>query len=189
MLTTSLRSAVRASAVSLPSVNPTAGAAIAVPKLLETASNGLHQRRYSSSKPPVPPNDGSRPIDTSSQAPAKGVSPTGQKRDGKTAKRRAKESRRNGSGKSSQSSAFLNLPSVPSTQHLQPQGLWICLRCSPRKSFLLTFFGGVVQTCMWHRSFPFIVPCRSLPLFRRQPARTRSTRFSTRRLRGKVPTT
>lgn len=126
MLTTSLRNAVRTSAVSLASVNPAASAAVAVPKLLETASHGLHQRRYSSSKPPVPPNDGSRPIDTSSQTPAKGVSPTGQKRDGKAAKRRAKESRRSGSGKSSQSSAFLNLPSVPSTQHLQPQGLFIC---------------------------------------------------------------
>lgn len=109
MLSSSIRRVVRASAVSLPSVTPSSVGASSN-GLLVPATRTAHQRRYSSSKPPVPPNDGSRPIDASSQNPAK-VNPAGEKR---ASKRR--------SAKSSQHTAFLNLPSVPSTQHLQPHG-------------------------------------------------------------------
>ncbi|KAI9374295.1 hypothetical protein BJX61DRAFT_498986 [Aspergillus egyptiacus] len=78
------------------------------------------QRRYSSSSKP---SDGSR-FDASSQAPAKGVS-AGEKREGKSSRRRRKdESGRNGS-KSNQGTAFSRLPSVPSTQHLQPHDVHI----------------------------------------------------------------
>ncbi|KXG46965.1 protein of unknown function DUF1713, mitochondria [Penicillium griseofulvum] len=83
------------------------------------ATRPLHQLRYSSSssKPPVPPSDGSRRMDTS--APAKGVNSTSEK--SKANRRRGKDSStRNGSSKSSQHTAFSNLPSVPSTQHRQP---------------------------------------------------------------------
>ncbi|KAJ5550961.1 hypothetical protein N7461_005659 [Penicillium sp. DV-2018c] len=87
------------------------------------ATRSLHQRRYSSSsKPPVPPSDGSRRVDTST--PAKGVNSTGEK--SKTSRRRGKDSAaRNASSKSSQYSAFSNLPSVPSTQHRQPHDVHV----------------------------------------------------------------
>lgn len=87
--------------------------------VLATAT--VHQRRSSSSKPPAPPNNGSRPLEAS-QTPTKGVSPSGTKRDGKAAKRRGKDNGRNGIGRPGRQTAFLNLPSVPSTQHLQPHG-------------------------------------------------------------------
>lgn len=121
MLASSLRRVARPSAVPL-----TSGSISSTPTVA-SSSNGVlatvirqAQRRYSSSsssKPPVPPSDGSRRIDAS--APAKGVNPSGKaSREGKASKRR------NGrqSAKSSQDAAFLNLPSVPSTQHMQPHG-------------------------------------------------------------------
>ncbi|KAJ5093427.1 hypothetical protein N7456_009288 [Penicillium angulare] len=89
------------------------------------ASRHLHQRRYSSSssKPPVPPSDGSRRLDTST--PAKGVNSSSEK--GKSTRRRGKESgARSGSSKSSQQdTAFSKLPSVPSTQHRQPHDVHV----------------------------------------------------------------
>jgi hypothetical protein len=122
MLNSSVRRVVRSSALSLSSVAPAVGVGASATGFLSTASRRAHPRRYSSSKPPVPPNDGSRPMDASSQTPAKGVNPAGQKREGKASKRKGKDNGRNGSAKLNQSSASLNLPSVPSTQHLQPQG-------------------------------------------------------------------
>lgn len=91
--------------------------------VIASATNGLvttrtQQRRYSSSKPPVPPSDGSRGFDASSQTPAKNVSPSNaDKRDGKASKKRGKDN-----GKNSKPESLLNLPSVPSTQHLHPLG-------------------------------------------------------------------
>ncbi|GAQ04242.1 hypothetical protein ALT_1563 [Aspergillus lentulus] len=94
---------------------------------LASSSNGffgttehVRQRRYSSSS--SKPSDGSRNIDASSQTPAKGVN-SGDKRDGKSSKRRGKDGR-NGS-KSNQHAAFSRLPSVPSTQHLQPHDVHV----------------------------------------------------------------
>ncbi|KAL4942248.1 hypothetical protein BDV06DRAFT_192602 [Aspergillus oleicola] len=81
---------------------------------LATATTGIvRPRRYSSSS--------SKPVDASSQTPAKEVS-SGAKREGKSSKRRGKDGKGNGrnGSKSSQPNAFSNLPSVPSTQHLQP---------------------------------------------------------------------
>ncbi|KAJ5327584.1 uncharacterized protein N7506_010686 [Penicillium brevicompactum] len=90
------------------------------------ATRPLHQRRYSSSssKPPVPPSDGPRRLDTT---PAKGVNSSSEK--SKATRRRGKDSAtRHASSKSSQQhAAFSNLPSVPSTQHRQPHGK--CLVC------------------------------------------------------------
>ena len=104
------------------------------------ATRHVHQRRYSSSKPPVPPSDGSRRLDTST--PAKGVNSSGEK--GKTTRRRGKDNgARNGSSKASQQhAAFSNLPSVPSTQHRQPHGECLDYSFISYSSFctVLTFF-------------------------------------------------
>lgn len=86
------------------------------------ATRQAHQRRYSSSsKPPVPPSDGSRRMDAST--PAKGVSSSGEK--SKSSRRRGKDNGPRGGSSKSQSqqhAAFSRLPSVPSTQHQQPHG-------------------------------------------------------------------
>ncbi|EEH33385.1 hypothetical protein PAAG_04435 [Paracoccidioides lutzii Pb01] len=98
------------------------------------SSSGLtctrtNQRRYSSSKPPVPPSDGSRGIDASSQTPAKGVNPSkkegSEKCEGKTVKRRNDKDASNVFSKSKNNGSFLNLPSVPSTQHLHPHDIYV----------------------------------------------------------------
>lgn len=119
MLASSVLRVARSPAVPFPAVTP----AITSTSngLLATATRRQAQRRYSSSKPPVPPSDGSRGIDTS-QTAAKGVNPSGQKRDGKSSRRKGRDNGRHGSAKSSENTAFLNLPSVPSTQHRQPHG-------------------------------------------------------------------
>ncbi|PLN85568.1 hypothetical protein BDW42DRAFT_160767 [Aspergillus taichungensis] len=107
---------------------PISGISRSSTQTLSTSSNGLlgatqhvRQRRYSSSS--SKPSDGSRRVETSSQAPAKGVN-SGEKREGKASKRRGKDNGRNGP-KSNQPSAFSNLPSVPSTQHLQPHDVHV----------------------------------------------------------------
>ncbi|CAI7665640.1 unnamed protein product [Penicillium bialowiezense] len=88
------------------------------------ATRPLHQRRYSSSssKPPVPPSDGPRRLDTT---PAKGVNSSSEK--SKATRRRGKDSAtRHASSKSGQQhAAFSNLPSVPSTQHRQPHDVHV----------------------------------------------------------------
>ncbi|KAL4810055.1 hypothetical protein BDV18DRAFT_52393 [Aspergillus unguis] len=108
MLSSSLRRAAWAP------VAPVSGICRTSTQGLATASTGIvRQRRYSSSS--------SKPVDASSQLLAKEVS-SGGKREGKSARRSRKDgsgSGRNGS-KSSQPNAFSKLPSVPSTQHLQP---------------------------------------------------------------------
>ncbi|KAL4931206.1 mitochondrial 37S ribosomal protein mS38 [Aspergillus undulatus] len=108
MLSSSLRRAVW-----VP-IAPVTGACRTSSQGLATASTGIvRQRRYSSSS--------SKPVDASSQAPTKEVS-SGAKRAGKTSRRNGKDGSGNGrnGSKSSQPNAFSNLPSVPSTQHLQP---------------------------------------------------------------------
>ncbi|KAJ5594764.1 uncharacterized protein N7459_000972 [Penicillium hispanicum] len=118
MLSTSLRRAVWAPLSGIPRSGqnvPSTG--------LVGSTRHVHQRRYSSSKPPVPPSDGPRRIDTST--PAKGVNSSSEK--GKSARRRGRDnSARNGSSKSSQQhEAFSKLPSVPSTQHRQPHDVHV----------------------------------------------------------------
>ncbi|CAI7613664.1 unnamed protein product [Penicillium palitans] len=120
MLSTSLR---RAAWTPMPLPGITRSGQTLTSSLLG-ATRPLHQRRYSSSssKPPVPPSDGSRRMDTS--APAKGVNSSSEK--SKANRRRGKDSSaRNGSSKSSQHTAFSNLPSVPSTQHRQPHDVHV----------------------------------------------------------------
>ena len=124
MFSSSVRRAARTPTVPFPVVpRPTLASASST-----SSSSGYtrtHQRRYSSSKPPVPPNDGSRGIDASSQTPGKGVNPSAkegaEKREGKASKRKGKDGSGNGSVKSKHA-AFVDLPSVPSTQHVHPNG-------------------------------------------------------------------
>lgn len=134
MLSTSLRRAVRttttnSSSIPFPAILPSVSAVASAKNSFVTATNrrqgAQHQRRYSSSKPPVPPNDGSHPIDTSSssQTPAKGGVNNGNKSAGKSASDKAKDSHGRKASKSRQAPApFLNLPSVPSTQDTPMQG-------------------------------------------------------------------
>ena len=105
MLSSSLRRVAWAPTVPMPGISRTSGQALA-------ATSNVRQRRYSSSS--SKPSDGSRKVDTSSQTPAK--TSRRSRRDGNG---------RNGSSKPNQNPAFSNLPSVPSTQHRQPHGMYI----------------------------------------------------------------
>ncbi|PWY90181.1 hypothetical protein BO70DRAFT_359177 [Aspergillus heteromorphus CBS 117.55] len=120
MLSSSLRRAAWAP------MGPIAGISRASSQALTTSANGLigsthvRQRRYSSSS--SKPSDGSNKVDASSQTPAKGVN-SADKREGKASRRRSKDS--NGRNASKQQTAFSRLPSVPSTQHLQPHDVHV----------------------------------------------------------------
>ncbi|KAA8646362.1 hypothetical protein EYZ11_008739 [Aspergillus tanneri] len=123
MLSYSLRQAVWAPIVPITGISRSSSQA------LTTFSNGLigatqqvRQRRYSSSS--SKPSDGSRRIDASSQTPAKGVN-SGEKREGKASRRKGKDSNGRNGSKSNQHTAFSRLPSVPSTQHLQPHDVHV----------------------------------------------------------------
>ena len=165
---------------------PISGISRSSTQTLSTSSNGLlgatqhvRQRRYSSSS--SKPSDGSRRVEASSQAPAKGVN-SGEKREGKASKRRGKDNGRNGP-KSNQPSAFSNLPSVPSTQHLQPHGEFAppihVLEYSRLAQAKYIF--PRVQMSMWRRSSPSIAPSPSRPPSPRPPPPKPSTLSSQRR--------
>ncbi|KAL4897212.1 hypothetical protein BDV59DRAFT_86406 [Aspergillus ambiguus] len=108
---------------------PITGIARASSQALPASSNGLlsptqhvRQRRYSSSS--SKPSDGSRGVDASSQTPAKGVN-AAEKREGKASKRRGRDGNGRPGSKANQNAAFSKLPSVPSTQHLQPHDVHV----------------------------------------------------------------
>ncbi|KKZ62764.1 hypothetical protein EMCG_02874 [[Emmonsia] crescens] len=142
MFSSSARFVARSSPVIvLPSpARPSTAVIVAASSCL--ASTRSHQRRYSSSKPPVPPSDGSRGIDPSSQSPAKSVSPSNkenaEKREGKAAKRRGGKDSSNVSAKSKHNEPFLNLPSVPSTQHLHPHDVHVASFFSTHRPMSVT---------------------------------------------------
>ncbi|EAU35952.1 predicted protein [Aspergillus terreus NIH2624] len=123
MLSSSIRRAAWAPIV------PISGIARASSQALPGSSNGLlgatqhvRQRRYSSSS--SKPSDGSRGVDASSQTPTKGVN-AGEKKEGKASRRRGRDGAGRTGSKSSQNAAFSKLPSVPSTQHLQPHDVHV----------------------------------------------------------------
>ncbi|KAE8355167.1 hypothetical protein BDV28DRAFT_129428 [Aspergillus coremiiformis] len=121
MLSSSLRRAAWAP------IAPISGIARSPSHALPASSNLLgaahvRQRRYSSSS--SKPSDGSRKVDASSQTHAKGVN-AGEKREGKTSRRRGKDSSGRNGSKSNQHAVFSRLPSVPSTQHLQPHDIHV----------------------------------------------------------------
>jgi hypothetical protein len=85
-----------------------------------------HQRRHSSSKPSSPPDGGSRSLDTPAEATSKGTSPAS-KQDGdkRSTTRMGRRKSRDASVETAaktKDETMLNLPSVPSTQHLHPHG-------------------------------------------------------------------
>lgn len=90
-------------------------------------STRSHQRRHSSSKPPIPPNNGAPPI-PSSHVKQVGTPRSTDKRAGaesRLSKRKAQKHEKTEGLK--QEDGFCNewtrtLPSVPSTQHLNPKG-------------------------------------------------------------------
>ncbi|EAW09809.1 mitochondrial 37S ribosomal protein mS38 [Aspergillus clavatus NRRL 1] len=124
MLSSSLRRAAWAPIVPIPGISRTTSQALAATSNgLLGATEHVRQRRYSSSSSSKP-SDGSRNFDASSQTPAKGVS-SGDKREGKSSKRRGKDSNGRNGSKSNQHAAFSRLPSVPSTQHLQPHDVHV----------------------------------------------------------------
>lgn len=121
MITSSLRRAVR----SHPS--PSFLSRPATPSIAASFSSQSHQRRHSSSKPPVPPNDGPASV-TNPSVKAVG---TPRSKDSPTEKRSGAESRlsrrkiprdRNEQAAGGNDEWTINLPSVPSTQHLDPKG-------------------------------------------------------------------
>ena len=113
-----------------------------------------HQRRHSSSKPPVPPNHGSSNLPAASQGSVKTVTSkpkaVSDKRAGaesRLSKRKTKD--QSVAGTPSKAGVPLNIPMVPPTQHLQPRGAFpwktlfallakICFRCSPSFFVLYT---------------------------------------------------
>ncbi|KAL4879688.1 hypothetical protein BJY04DRAFT_92701 [Aspergillus karnatakaensis] len=116
MLSSSLRRAAWAP------LAPVSGICRSSTQALGASSAGLtptRQRRYSSSS--SKPSDGSRRFDASSQTPAKEVNAK-EKREGKSSRRRGKDGSGRSGSKSNLPTAFSRLPSVPSTQHLQPIG-------------------------------------------------------------------
>ncbi|PGH00371.1 hypothetical protein AJ79_08223 [Helicocarpus griseus UAMH5409] len=143
MFSSSARFVARSSPVTaLPTAPRASTGVIAAASSGFTSTTRTHQRRYSSSKPPVPPSDGSRGIDASSQSPAKNVSPSnkqgGEKREGKAAKRRGGKDGSNAAAKSKNAEAFLNLPSVPSTQHLHPHDIHVASFFSTHRPISVT---------------------------------------------------
>lgn len=98
-------------------------------KSVAAFSTRCHQRRHSSSKPPVPPNNGSPPIPEDSVKQV-GTPRSNDKRTGaesRQSKRKVAKSEKTEPGKQVQEAKgnewTLQLPSVPSTQHLNPKGM------------------------------------------------------------------
>ncbi|KKK15753.1 hypothetical protein P175DRAFT_0436318 [Aspergillus ochraceoroseus IBT 24754] len=123
MLSSSLRRAAWAPIVPISGISRASGQALAASStnIIRTTQHA-RQRRYSSSS--SKPSDGSRRVDASSQTPTKGVN-SGEKREGKPSRRRGKDGNGRGGSKSSPPTAFSRLPSVPSTQHLQPHDVHV----------------------------------------------------------------
>jgi len=133
MFNTSLRRVARscpnASLSPLRSSTPTSNATT----ITATFTTHSHQRRNSSSKPPVPPNNGQPPIPTASVKQVGAPRSNTDKRPGaesRLAKRKSTKGEKvevKSSGKKDDVQLYSNewtrsLPSVPSTQHLNPKG-------------------------------------------------------------------
>ena len=121
MITSSLRRAVR----SHPS--PQSISRPSTPSVAASFSSRSHQRRQSSSKPPIPPNDGAANVTN----PSVKTVGTPRPKDGSSQKRPGAESRlsrrkiqrdRNELVADGKDEWAIDLPSVPSTQHLDPKG-------------------------------------------------------------------
>lgn len=101
------------------STNPIA--ALPIPILCRT-----HQRRHSSSKPSSPPDGGPRGLDAPAEGPTNKAAPASKQDNEKRpstrlGRRKSKDVATETVGKA-KDDTILNLPSVPSTQHLHPHG-------------------------------------------------------------------
>lgn len=85
-----------------------------------------HQRQHSSSKPSSPPKTTARAIDTpskaSAQEPSHSAKATPEKRTNTRLSRRKTKDITTLALRKAKDDALLTIPSVPSTQHLHPQG-------------------------------------------------------------------
>lgn len=88
----------------------------------------VRSRRYSSSKPSSPPKDESRAITTPSTAPAKEALAKERSDQRRVNRRKSKDVGHESRGKSKDSSPP-NMPSVPSTQNLNAQGIFHAWGC------------------------------------------------------------
>ncbi|KAF9893056.1 hypothetical protein FE257_012467 [Aspergillus nanangensis] len=123
MLSSSLRRAAWAPILPISGISRASTQALPASSL--GATQHVRQRRYSSSSSKPSDGDGSRGVETSSQTPgAKNVN-SGEKRDGKASRRRGKDGNGRNGSKSNQHAVFSKLPSVPSTQHLQPHDVHV----------------------------------------------------------------
>ncbi|KAF7503577.1 hypothetical protein GJ744_003605 [Endocarpon pusillum] len=124
MITSSLRRAVR---------SPNSPQSVSRPTTLSIAasfSSRSHQRRQSSSKPPIPPNDGPANVANPSVktvATPRAKDATGHKRSGAESRlsRRKIPRARSEHAVDSKDEWAINLPSVPSTQHLDPKDVFV----------------------------------------------------------------
>lgn len=100
-----------------------------------------HQRRHSSSKPPVPPNHGSSNIPAASQGSVKSVSPRSktpsEKRAGSES-RLSKRKMKNAANTPGPGDAALNVPSVPPTAYLQPRDVHLASLFSTHRPISIT---------------------------------------------------
>lgn len=126
MITSSLRRAV----CSHPS--PHSISRPSTPSIAASFSSRSHQRRQSSSKPPIPPNDDAADVTNPSVKTVGAPRP----KDGSSQKRPGAESRlsrrkvprdRNEHVADGHDEWAIDLPSVPSTQHLDPKGQLLAL--------------------------------------------------------------
>lgn len=96
-------------------------------QIAATFATHCHQRRNSSSKPPIPPNNGSPPIPAASVKQV-GAPRSTDKRPGvesRLSKRKVTKTEKVEASKPKEdysSEWTRSLPSVPSTQHLNPKG-------------------------------------------------------------------
>ena len=98
------------------------------PTIASFTSNS-HQRRHSSSKPPIPPNNGSPPIPASSvkQVGAPRTDPKRPGAESRVSKKRNSKDKVD-TKQDVQDNWTSNLPAVPSLQHLNPKGIIIKIR-------------------------------------------------------------
>ncbi|MCJ1450589.1 hypothetical protein MMC28_000922 [Mycoblastus sanguinarius] len=106
------------------------------------SSAGIHQRKHSSSKTSSSPKDEPTAIATPSEAPAKeakpGIKDGVEKRSGaRVSKRKSKDGIPETAGKINHEMA-LNLPSVPSTQHLHPSDIHVASFFSTHRPISVT---------------------------------------------------
>ena len=95
-----------------------------------------HQRRHSSSKPPVPPDHGSSNLPAESQDSVKSVTQrsksVSEKRTGAESRLSRRKAKDQGiSDAPVKDGVTLNIPMVPPTQHLQPRGKFIKIEFGP----------------------------------------------------------